>query len=234
VDDGSPIDAGWQIDCLATDEAVAEAAARHVVQAAAAAIDDHGRFDFAVSGGRTPWLMFGHLATMDMPWVRTRVFQVDERIAPADDPSRNLLHLREALAGAPADVLPMPVDGPDPETGALQYGRMLPERFDLIHLGLGPDGHTASLVPRDPILEVLDRPVAVTSQAYQGHRRMSLTYPVLDSAHQVLWLVTGSEKATALSQLLAHDPTIPAGRVTCGDNLVICDGAAGSGLVHPA
>ena len=91
--------------------------------------------------------------------------------------------------------------------------KTLPEPFDLVHLGLGPDGHAASLVPGDPVLEVSDRRVAITETAYQGHHRMTLTYPAIDDARQVLWLVTGAEKRDALAKLLAGDESIPAGRV---------------------
>lgn len=224
----------WTVTCCEHDDAVARKAAQHVVRAAHQAIADHGVFNFAVSGGRTPWVMFEHLAHMDMPWAGTRIFQVDERIAPADDPARNLLHLRQALSGAPAEVHPMPVEDPDPQEGARRYAAELPDRFDLIHLGLGPDGHTASLVPDDAILQVRDRKVAITEQAYQGHRRMSLTYPVLDSALNLMWLVTGAEKQSALSALLEHDQSIPAGRVDGPDNLVVCDEAARSGAVDSA
>lgn len=225
---GADLGASWSVTTLEDDDAVALTAARHVVDVASRSIDDRGVFDFAVSGGRTPWQMFAHLAHLDMPWERTRIFQVDERIAPADDPARNLVHLHQALAGAPADVHPMPVEDPDPRAAAARYAAELPGHFDLIHLGLGPDGHTASLVPGDPILEVTDRLVAITGDPYQGHRRMSLTYPALDAARQVLWLVTGSEKQAALVALLAHDPAIPAGRVRCSDNRVVCDEAAHS------
>lgn len=234
MSDGPSIGSGWQVSCLEGEAGVAEAAARHVLQAAQDAITARDCFTFAVSGGRTPWQMFADLADLDMPWGQTRIFQVDERIAPAGDPARNLLHLQEALAGLPVDIHPMPVDGADPQVGAHQYAESLPQRFDLIHLGLGPDGHTASLVPGDQILDVTAATVAVTSSYYQGHRRMSLTYPVLNAARRILWLVTGSDKSAALSGLLAHDQGIPAGRVACEDNLVICDDAARSGFVDPA
>ena len=103
----------------------------------------------------------------------------------------------------------------------------LPATLDLIQLGLGADGHTASLIPADPVLGVRDRDVALTG-VYQERRRMTLTYPGLARAGAILWLVTGSEKRTALSQLLARDPGIPAGRVTTADQVLFCDaGAAG-------
>jgi 6-phosphogluconolactonase len=218
----------WVVSEHPTDEDVARFAAHHVREIAEQSVQRSGVFTFAVSGGRTPWVMFAHLADLDMPWANTRIFQVDERIAPADDPARNLHHLRAALDGAPAEIVAMPVDMPDVTMAAADYARRIPQNFDLIHLGLGPDGHTASLVPGDPILDVTDASVAVTRHPYQGLRRMSLTYPTLDSADAILWLVTGAEKASALAMLLDHDPAIPAGRVRGRRNLVVCDAAARS------
>ena len=185
-----------------------------------------GRFTFAVSGGRTPWEMFARLADEDMPWARTAIYQVDERVAPAGDPDRNLAHLRASLpADAQAEVHGMPVEEDDLEAAAAEYARSLPERFDLVHLGLGPDGHTASLVPGDPVLNVQDRDVALTGE-YQGRRRMTLTYPVLDRARQVLWLVTGEDKVDALRRLRARDRSIPGARVEAESQLVVADEAA--------
>ena len=198
-----------RIEVLPDPEAVAERAAEFVAGQAGAAIADHGRFTFAVSGGHTPWAMFAQLAGMEMPWEQVTIFQVDERVAPDGDPDRNLTHLRQSLpAGAAADVRPMPVSADDLERAADEYARSLPEAFDLIHLGLGPDGHTASLVPGDPVLEVMDRDVAVTG-VYQGRRRMTLTYPVLDRAPNVLWLVTGEDKVDALRRLRGRRPLDP-------------------------
>ncbi|MGI9576602.1 MAG: 6-phosphogluconolactonase [Microthrixaceae bacterium] len=208
------------------DDAVASAAADHVVGAAVAAIADHGAFRFAVSGGHTPWAMFAVLAERDMPWEKVTIFQVDERIAPPGDLDRNLTHLHDALRGAPAEVVAMPVEDPDPDSAAASYTKSIPARFDLVHLGLGPDGHTASLVPDDGVLAVTDRPVAPTVGEYQGRRRMTLTYPGLARADHLLWLVTGESKADPMAKLFAGDTSIPAGRVTAGDSLVMADPAA--------
>ena len=154
-------------------------------------------FTFAVSGGHTPWAMFAELANEDVPWTSVEIFQVDERVAPDGDPARNLTNLRQSLGDAPAKITPMPVNDPDLEAAASLYARELPEHLDLVHLGLGPDGHTASLVPDDPVLEVTDTPVALT-RPYQGHRRMTLTYPGLSRADLLLWLVTGEDKRVPL------------------------------------
>jgi len=211
-----------EIEILPDAEAVARRGAALVAEAAREAVAARGRFAFAVSGGTTPWAMFGHLAGEDMPWERTVVYQVDERIAPDGDPDRNLTHLRASLGGAPADVRPMPVGAADLDAAAAAYAAELPERFDLVHLGLGDDGHTASLVPGDPVLEVDDRAVATTG-LYRGLRRMTLTYPALARADRLLWLVTGRDKAGPLAQLLASDPAIPAGRVRAARSLVVAD-----------
>ncbi len=216
------------IEVLPDAEAVARRGAEFVAERAKSAVADHGRFTFAVSGGRTPWAMFAHLAGR-MPWEKVTIFQVDERVAPDGDPDRNLTQLQRALpAGGAADVRAMPVASGDLEEAAAAYASALPEAFDLVHLGLGPDGHTASLVPGDPVLDVVDRDVALTG-AYQGRQRMTLTYPVLDRARQVLWLVTGDDKVDALRRLRDGDPSIPAGRVEAHSALILADEAATAG-----
>jgi 6-phosphogluconolactonase len=214
-----------QIEILPDAASVAKRGAEYVAGQAQAAIADHGRFTFAVSGGRTPGAMFAHLASK-MPWEKVTIYQVDERVAPDGDPDRNLTQLRRSLPpGGTADVRAMPVGAHDLEAAADDYARSLPEALDLIHLGLGPDGHTASLVPGDPVLEVMDRRVASTA-IYQGRRRMTLTYPTLNAARQVLWLVTGEDKIDALRRLRAGDTSIPAGRVVPRSQLIVADAAA--------
>jgi 6-phosphogluconolactonase len=205
--------------------AVAAKAAGYVAALARKAVTERGRFTFAVSGGHTPWAMFSELAREDMPWADTELFQVDERVAPDGDPDRNLTHLEASIGAAPARVHPMPVNDADLGAAAAAYATVLPQRFDLVHLGLGPDGHTASLVPDDPVLDVTDALVAVT-QPYQGHRRMTLTYPALTRADQLMWLITGADKRDPLARLLAGDETIPAGRVQAARSLVLADAAA--------
>jgi 6-phosphogluconolactonase len=151
------------------------------------------------------------------------VFQVDERVAPDGDPDRNLTQIQAALPAAALErVRPMPVLEADLDAAAARYAAELPARLDLVHLGLGPDGHTASLVPGDAVLDVDDRQVAPTAGEYQGRRRLTLTYPAIDAARRVLWLVTGADKRGALGRLLAADPAIPAGRVRA-EGVVVCD-----------
>jgi 6-phosphogluconolactonase len=214
-----------EIEILPDADAVAERGAQVVASAAAVAVANRDRFTFAVSGGRTPWAMFAALYGR-MPWEKVTIFQVDERVAPEDDPDRNLTQLKGALPpGGAADVRPMPVWADDLEAAAELYAEALPDQLDLVHLGLGPDGHTASLVPGDPVLAVHDRDVALTG-AYQGRRRMTLTYPVLNRARQILWLVTGDDKVDALRRLRAGDDSIPAGWISTDNALVLADAAA--------
>jgi 6-phosphogluconolactonase len=217
-------------------EAVAWAAAEFVAGEARTAVAERGQFALAVSGGQTPWQMLRALADEEMPWHGVTIVQVDERVAPPGDPDRNLTHLRENLLShaplRPEQILAMPVDEADLEAGARTYGDWLQQRFgtlprlDLIHLGLGPDGHTASLVPGDPVLEVTDADVAMTAGAYQGRRRMTLTYPLINRARSILWLVTGESKVDMLLRLLAKDPGIPAGRVRQDNATLLADRAA--------
>ena len=207
-------------------DALARGAATYVLDRARLATASGGTFHWAVSGGRTPWAMFEHLVHSNLDWAHTVLYQVDERVAPAGDPSRNLTRLHAILEAIPVRLEAMPVNDDDLAAAALRYGAALPERFDLVHLGLGPDGHTASLVPGDRVLEVSDRLVAL-SGPYQGHRRMTLTYPALARADQTLWLVAGADKREALARLLGGDESIPAGRVPRAHSLVLADRAAG-------
>lgn len=214
-----------EVEILPDPQTAAERGAEVIAAAAREAVEERGRFTMAVSGGRNPWAMLAALHGR-MPWEKVTIFQVDERVAPEGDPDRNLTHLLRSLpAGGAAAVRPMPVDAHDLEAAAAAYAAALPERFDLVHLGLGPDGHTASLVPADPVLDVTDHDVAVTGE-YQGRRRMTLTYPALNRARRILWLVTGADKVDALARLRAGDPSIPAGRVSAHRALVVADAAA--------
>jgi 6-phosphogluconolactonase len=203
------------------------------------AVAARGRFVMAVSGGRTPWQMLRNLAREDVPWANVHLVQVDERVAPPGDADRNLTHILESLvpnAPLPAvQIHAMPVEEPDLDTAASQYSQTLqilagsPPVLDLVHLGLGPDGHTASLIPGDPVLQVSDADVAITGQ-YQRRRRMTLTYPLLNRARFILWVVTGAEKAESLARLRAADHAIPAGRVNQDRAIVLADRAAAINL----
>jgi len=216
-------------------DSVARNGAARIAADARAAVSLRGRFTLAVSGGHTPWIMLRALASEDVPWRGVHIFQVDERIAPEGDPDRNLTHLRESLLERaplrPDQIHAMPVESPDLEAAASQYSQTLrdvassPPVLDLVHLGLGPDGHTASLVPGDPVLDVDDADVGLTG-VYQGRRRMTLTYPALNRARRVLWIVTGSEKVEMLRHLIDGDHSVPAGRVRRDDALLLADRAA--------
>jgi 6-phosphogluconolactonase len=232
-------EAHLKIEVLADADAVARAAAAIIAADARAAVAARGRFTVAVSGGHTPWVMLRALAGKEVPWGGVHVVQVDERVAPAGHPDRNLTHLRESLLEhaplPPEQIHAMPVESPDLEAAAARYAETLreisgsPPVLDLVHLGLGPDGHTASLVPGDPVLGVIDADVALTG-AYQGRRRMTLTYPALNRARRVLWVVTGDEKAGMLVRLRDGDRSIPAGRVRPDEALVLADRAAAGRL----
>jgi 6-phosphogluconolactonase len=206
-------------------DTLAKAASDYVAELSRSIIDRGDSFAFALSGGKTPWLMFEQLANAFVQWDRTRIFQVDERVVPADSDLRNLKSLRASLLGTSAPIEAMDVENPNLDEACRNYATRLPERIDLIHLGLGPDGHCASLIPGDPVLDVTDRLVAL-SGPYQDTMRMTLTYPALDRGDQLLWLVSGSDKRDALAKLLDGDPSIPAGRVDAGASLIIADRAA--------
>jgi 6-phosphogluconolactonase len=218
-------------------DSVAREAAKFIASEARSAVAGCGSFTMAVSGGHTPWLMLRDLAREEVPWNAVHVVQVDERVAPAGHPDRNLTHLRESLLEhAPLraeQIYAMPVESPDLETAPIEYAKTLqsiagsPPVLDLVHLGLGPDGHTASLVPGDPVLDIKDADVALTG-IYQGRRRMTLTYPILNRSRFVLWLVTGSEKAGMFARLQAGDTLIPAGRIRADRAVVLADRAAAS------
>lgn len=207
------------------DASLADAAASYVAQRARDCVAARGEFLFAFSGGTTPWAMFERLATMDVPWAHVTIFQVDERIAPDGDATRNLTNLQASLGDVPATVLAMPVTDDDLDLAAAHYAALVPERFDIVHLGLGPDGHTASLIPGDPVVAVVDRLVALTG-VYHDERRMTLTYPAIARANQLLWLIAGANKRAPLAQLLAGDESIPAGRVVAASSLIMADVAA--------
>jgi 6-phosphogluconolactonase len=231
-----------QIDLIAEQETLALRGAELLAEASREAIRQRGRFLLAVSGGTAPWIMFAAFSKQNVEWDKIHLFQVDERVAPDGDPDRNLTHLRETLldrvAMRPENFHPMPVTDPDLAAAAGKYARALRQAasgeavLDLVHLGLGPDGHTASLVPGDPVLDVNDRDVAITG-AYQNRQRMTLTYPILNRAAKILWLVTGANKVVPLAQMMAGDRSIPAGRIERNRAILLADPAAAAKLSLP-
>jgi 6-phosphogluconolactonase len=224
-----------KIEILPDADTVAREAAKFIAGEAQAAVAARGRFVMAVSGGHAPWQMLRALANEKVPWESVHVVQVDERVAPAGDPDRNLTHLRESLLEhAPLraeQIHAMPVESADLEVAVKGYATTLreiagsPPVLDLAHLGLGPDGHTASLVPGDPVLNMTDADVALTG-VYQNRRRMTLTYPMLNRARRILWLVTGGDKVDALARLRAGDTSIPGGRIQQHQAVLLADQAA--------
>jgi 6-phosphogluconolactonase len=219
---------------LADPGAVAIRAAELVARLAREAVTERGRCALAFSGGTTPLRAFRALSGEDVPWDRVHLLQVDERVAPSGDPERNYYQLKEALieriAIPSANIHFMPVEEEDLEEGARRYGSILrriagtPPVLDLVQLGLGEDGHTASLFPEDPALRIVDEDVAVTG-LHKGRRRMTLTFAAIDRARCILWLVTGSGKSAALERLRAGDRSIPAGRVRSDRAVLLADAA---------
>jgi 6-phosphogluconolactonase len=228
-----------KIEIFADVAAVAEAAAAFVAAESRTAFADRGSFVAALSGGTTPWLMLRALTLAEVRWDAVQFVQTDERVAPAGDPDRNLTHLHEMLLAETSlrteQIHAMPVERQDLEAAAAQYAQTIaalagsPSVLDLAHLGLGADGHTASLVPGDPVLNVTEADVALTG-IFQNRRRMTLTYPILNRARRVLWLVTGEEKAKTLQRLQAGDLSIPAGRIRRDRAVVFADHAAAGEL----
>lgn len=223
------------VEILPDSDAVAQRAAAIIAGDSRDSVAKRGRFAIAVSGGKTPWVMLRALAKEDVPWAHVHIFQVDERVAPEGHPDRNLTHIRESLLEhapiRPQQIHPMPVQVADLNQGAADYSKTLrdvagnPPVLDVAHLGMGPDGHIASLVPGDPALDVTDRDVALTGE-YLGRRRMTLTYPLLNRSRRILWVVTGAEKAEMLKRLREGDTSIPAGRINPANAVVLADKAA--------
>ena len=215
---------------------LAEATATRIAEGLRPALDERGRAVLGLSGGLTPIPMFAELAAMDLPWDRIDVVQVDERVAPDRDPERNLTAISSAFVEhgrLPASNLhAMDVTADDLDDAAARYSRTLdrlapgldggPPVVDVMQLGIGPDGHTASLVAGDAVLDVVDRWVAVTGP-YQGRRRLTLTYPALDAARSLVWMIEGADRAPQVARLVAGDVEIPAGRVEGGRAVVVSD-----------
>jgi 6-phosphogluconolactonase len=221
-----------KIEILPSADQVAEKAAAYLEQLIQETLTHKKTFSMAISGGRTPWEMLKILSKASLPWSRVNLFQVDERIAPDAHEDRNLTQLFQAIEGSPMAsqlaIFPMPVTAEDLEAGSQDYAELIQNiteggGLDLIHLGMGSDGHTASLVPGDEVLEVQDRNVAYTKELYQGRIRMTLTYPLINSAKKILWLVTGAEKKEMVQRLLNQDASIPAGAVNQMNALLLVD-----------
>ena len=219
---------GIDLEVAGDEKAAARRAAELIAATGKAAVAEHNTFSLAMSGGRSPWAMLAILGDLEaMPWAETELFQVDERIASPGSEDRNLTHMVLGLSmDHQAMLRSMPVTQRDLEKAARDYENTLPDPLDCVHLGLGPDGHTASLVPGDPVLGVTDRRVAITETAYQGHPRMTLTYPALATARKIVWLITGPDKVDALAKLLDGDTSIPAGRVENDNMIIVADEAA--------
>jgi 6-phosphogluconolactonase len=230
-------------------EQVAKRAADWMAAAIADDVAERGRAVVALSGGRTPWLAFGDLANRKLPWNSVHLAQVDERVVPLADERRNARLMRQIFVDrglVPASQLHMmPVEDPQTSSAAIAYGDELAQIcggrlwFDLVQLGLGADGHTASLVPHDPALNEREANVTVTGE-YFGTRRMTLTYPAINRARRILWLVTGAEKSAVLATLLARGGTtsevapMPALGISRERATVIADRAATQDLPDAA
>ncbi len=214
---------------------VAREAALYIADRIRENIAKKGFFTLAISGGRTPWEMIKELATQDLPWEKVFLFQVDERVAPDGHPDRNLTQLFKSIQDSPLNtrlnIFPMHVIAEDLEEACAEYSENIKRitetgKLDLIHLGIGTDGHTASLIPGDSVLEVGDKDVALTGNPYQGRERMTLTYPLINRAEKILWIITGEEKAEMLERLLQQDPTIPAGKINQSHAIILTEEGA--------
>lgn len=228
-----------EINVFDTADKVAREAARLIAELIRENIAKKGFFTFAVSGGRTPWEMIKVLAKEQLPWEKVYLFQVDERIAPDGHPDRNLTQLFSAIQGSKLvtrlNIFPMPVTAENLDMACEEYAQHLEQitktgRLDLIHLGMGSDGHTASLIPGDAVCDVLDRDVAMTAAPYQGRARMTLTYPAINRAEKILWIATGAEKSSMLQRLQEGDRGIPAGKISSVQALIFADQEAAKDL----
>ncbi|HSF52227.1 MAG TPA: 6-phosphogluconolactonase [Algoriphagus sp.] len=224
-----------EIRTFQTANVVAKEAASFIADRIRENLSKKGFFTMAISGGRTPWEMIKELAAEDLPWEKVYLFQVDERIAPDGHQDRNLTQLFNTIQGTRLmtrlNIFPMPVIAEDLDQACEEYADYIKTitetgKLDLIHLGMGADGHTASLIPGDEVLEVMDKNVAMTSTPYQGRNRMTLTYPLINQAEKILWIITGEEKAEMLERLLQQDPTIPAGRINQNNAIILTEECA--------
>lgn len=224
-----------EIRTFQSSNALAKEAAVYIADRVRENITKKGFFTLAISGGRTPWEMIKELATEDLPWEKIFLFQVDERIAPDGHADRNLTQLFKSIQGTPLvnrlNIFPMHVVAEDLNAACVEYAEIIKRitetgKFDLVHLGIGTDGHTASLIPSDEVLEVHDKGVALTKNPYQGRQRMTLTYPLINQAEKILWVVSGEEKAAMLNRLIQKDPTIPAGKIEQHNAILLTEESA--------
>ena len=224
-------------------DAVVAAAAARIRDEAAAAIAAGGRFRVALAGGSTPRALYPKLVGA-VDWTRTDVFFGDERAVPPDDPQSNYRMARETLlepARVPAaNVHRWRAESPDLDAAAREYelalrARATPPWLDLALLGLGPDGHTASLFPGTAALSVDDRLAVAVDVPALHTRRLTLTYPALLGAASVMFLVTGAEKRAPLADILRPGSTLPAARIVHQSRqvLIFCDQAAAQDINPP-
>lgn len=231
-----------RLEVASTPDAAAELAARLIATLLGIALGRRPRASLALSGGNTPLPMFRALARQPLDWSAVHLYQVDERVVARGDPARNLGSLDEILVWRGPlprrNLHPMWVDRADLASATASYGEELarvagePPILDVVHLGLGEDGHTASLFAEDPALAVTDRSVAVTGEQ-AGYRRMTLTLPVLNRARSIVWLVTGPGKGGVVGELHAGGAPFPAARVARRRAVLVVDKQAASEAVAP-
>ena len=193
------------------------------------AVSRRGEATVAFSGGSTPALMLAALAEMSVPWAVTTVFQVDERLAPDGDPDRNA-SLLDVLTPLRTTIRLMPVTAPDLDAAKRRYAASLPDRLDVVHLGVGDDGHTASWPPGDPVID--DRGRVALSRQYSGRVRMTLTVSAVNAARRRLVLATGAVKAPVIERWLLHDHALPIDRVSRTNTIVVLDAGAAARLPY--
>jgi 6-phosphogluconolactonase len=226
-----------RVERLPTARAAVDRAAQVIAELLGRAVATRGRASLALSGGRTSAALVSALNVSDAPWNAVDLFQVDERLVPADHRDRNwraLVDLADRVSLGHAH--PMPVElgaGADVYAAELVAAAGSPPVLDVVQLGMGADGHTASLPPGDPVVEVDDRDVALSGE-YAGHQRMTLTVPALRRARAVVWVVVGADKADAVRRMVNGDPSSVAGRVAGASSLLVVDEAAAQLLSGPA
>lgn len=223
----------FTIEILPDRDSVAEYGAKWIAELARETLLTQKNFSLALSGGKTPWQMLRRLAAEELPWGKIHLFQTDERVLPKNHSERNLTQLQEIFSRAASRLHPMPVGAGDLERACASYTKEIqryagqPPVLDLIHLGLGEDGHTASLFSGDALLAESKRDVGLSDEALRP-RRMTLTLPAINRAKQALWVITGKEKSVAFQKLLRGDPSIPASRIACAKIFLLVDEDAAS------